>query len=107
MASRGRGHRGRPQGTSQAPPTTDQPPAFDQRAFGEAVGITAAAIAQAGIAGRQEDPSNLERFRAHHPPTFTEGGDPMLADHWVMQIEKVLEAMEITSNTTRIRLAAF
>ena len=32
---------------------------FDQQAFTEAVGITAAAIAQAGIAGRQEDPNNL------------------------------------------------
>ena len=31
----------------------------------------------------------------------------MVEDHWFMQIEKVLEAMEITSNTTRIRLAAF
>ena len=43
----------------------------------------------------------------HHPPTFTEGGDPMVTDHWFMQIEKVLEAMKITSDTTRIRLAAF
>ena len=31
----------------------------------------------------------------------------MVADHWFMQIEKVLEAMEITSDTTMIRLAAF
>ena len=31
----------------------------------------------------------------------------MVADHWFIQIEKVLEAMEITSDTTRIRLAAF
>ena len=31
----------------------------------------------------------------------------MVANHWFMQIEKVLEAMEITSDTTRIRLAAF
>ena len=46
-------------GTGQAPPTFDQPPVFDQQAFAEAVGITAIAIAQAGIAGRQEDPSNL------------------------------------------------
>ena len=53
MASRGRGRRGRPQGTCQTPPV------FDQQAFTEAVGITAAAIAHAGIAGRQEDPSNL------------------------------------------------
>ena len=80
---------------------------FDQQTFVEAVGVTVAAIAQACIAGRQEGPSNLQRFRAHHPPTFTGGGDPMVADHWFMQIEKVLEAMEITSDTTRIRLAAF
>ena len=44
---------------------------FDQRTFAEAVGITASAIAQASIACRQEDPSNPQRFRAYHPPTFT------------------------------------
>ena len=101
MASRGRGRRGHPQGTGQAPPV------FDQQAFTEAVGITVAAIAQAGIAGRQEDPSNLQRFRVYHPLTFTGGGDPMVVDHWFMQIEKVLEAMEITFDATRIRLAVF
>ena len=31
----------------------------------------------------------------------------MVADHWFMQIENMLEAMEITSNATQIRLAAF
>ena len=80
---------------------------FDQQAFTKAVGITAAAIAQTVIAGSQGGPSNLQRFRAHHPPTITRGGDPMVADHWFMQIEKVLEAMGITSNATQIRLAAF
>ena len=35
------------------------------------------------------------------------GGDPMVADHWFIQIENILEAMEITSDATRIRLAAF
>ena len=101
MASRGRGRRGRPRSTDQAPPV------FDQQTLAEAVGITANAIAQARIAGRQEDPSNLQRFRTHHPPTFARGGDPMVADHWFMQNEKVLEAIEITSDATRIRLAAF
>ena len=100
MAIRIRGRRGRPQGTGQAQLV------FDQRTFAEAVGITVNAIARASIAGRQEDPSNLQRFRTHHPPTFTEGRDPMVVDHWFMQIEKVLEAMEITSDATRIRLAA-
>ena len=61
----------------------------------------------AGIAGSLGGLSNLQRFRAYHPPTFTGGGDPVVADHWFMQIEKVLEAMEITSDATRIRLAVF
>ena len=45
MASRGRGRRGCPQGTGQAPPAFDQPPVFDQQAFAEDVGIAAVAIA--------------------------------------------------------------
>ena len=101
MASRGRGPKGRPQDIGQTPPV------FDKQAFAEAIGITAAAIAQAGIAGRQGDPSNLQRFRTYHPPTFTGGRDLMIVDHWFMQNEKVLEAMEITSDATRIRLVAF
>ena len=107
MASRGRGRRGRPRGTGQAPPTIDQPPTFDQRAFVEAVGVADTAIAQVSIAGSQGDTSKPQRFRTHHPPTFTGGRDLMMVDHWFMQIEKVLEAMKITSDTTRIRLAAF
>ena len=101
MASRGRGRKGRPRGTGQAPTV------FDQQAFVEAVGVTAVAFSQASAAVGQGGSSHLQRFKAHHPPTFTGGGDPMVADHWFMQVEKVLEAMEITSDTTRIRLAAF
>ena len=80
---------------------------FDQRTFDQAVGITANAIARASIACRQEDPSNPQRFRTYHPPTYTGGKDSMVVYHRFMQIEKVLEAMEITSDATRIRLAAF
>ena len=101
MASRGKGRRGRLRGTGQAPLT------FNQQAFAEAVGVVAAAFAQASVAVGQGDPSHLQRFRSHHPPTFTGGGDPMVVDHWFMQVEKVLEAMEITSDATKIRLAAF
>ena len=107
MASRGQGRRGRPRGTGQAPPKFDQPPVFYQQVFAEVVGVTAAAIAQASITGSQGGPRNLQKFRAHHPLTFTGGGDPMVAGHWFIQIEKVLEAMKITSDTTRIRLAVF
>ena len=51
MASRGRGRRGRPRGTGQAPSTFEQLPTVDQQAFAEVVGVAAAAIAQASIAG--------------------------------------------------------
>ena len=78
MDSRGRGRRERPRGTGQAQSV------FDQRTFAEAVGITANAIARASIECRQEDPSNLQRFMTHHPPTFTGRGDPMVVDHWFM-----------------------
>ena len=75
MASRGRVRRGRPQGVNQAPPV------FDQQAFAEAVGVAAAAIAQASAAGSQGGQSNLQRFKSHHPLTFTGGVDPMVANH--------------------------
>ena len=52
-------------------------------------------------------PSNLQRFKAHHPPTFMGGGEVMEADHCLWQVGKILEAIEITSDAMRIRLAAF
>ena len=38
------------------------------------------------------------RFRSHHP---------MVTDHWFRQIENVLEAMDITFDAAKIRLAVF
>ena len=58
MESRGRGRRGRPRGASQGSPV------FDQQAFAEAVGVVAAAIAQASAAGSQGGPSNVQRFKS-------------------------------------------
>ena len=66
-----------------------------------------ATAAQADAARGQGGASNLKRFKAHHPPTFTGGGDPMVAEHWFYHIERILRAMEITSDTTRISLASF
>ena len=101
MACCRRGRKGPPWG--YGPPS----PVFDPQAFIETMGVTVATIVQAGVAGGQGGMSNLQRFMAHHPPTFKGGGDPFVAYHWFCQIERVLEAMEITSATTRIRLAAF
>ena len=34
-----------------------------------------------------------------------EGGDPMVADHWFRQVGKIMEAMEITFDATKIKTA--
>ena len=101
MASRGRGRKGRPRGSSRPPPD------FDQQAFVEAMGVVATTIVHASAARVQGGPSNLQRFIAHHPPTYTGGGDPVVADHWFQQVERILEAMEITFDATRIRIATY
>ena len=80
---------------------------FDPRAFMETMGATISTIVQAGVVEGQGGMSNLQRFKAHHPPTFKGEGEPLVADHWFRQIERVLESMEITSATTRIRLVVF
>ena len=64
-------------------------------------------IAQASAVGDQGGPSDLQRFRTHHPPTFRGGGDPVVAAHWLRQVERVLESMEITSDVTQISLKKF
>ena len=66
-----------------------------------------ATIAQPSVTAGQGGLSNLQRFKAHHPPTFKGGRDPMIADHLFQQVEKILDAMKITSDATRIRLATF
>ena len=76
MASRGYERRGRPRGSSRPPP------GFDQQAFVKAMGAAFTTIAHASAAGGQGGPSDLQRFRAHHPPTFRGRGDPVVADHW-------------------------
>ena len=80
MASRGRGRRGRPRGAGQAPPF------FYQQALAKAVGVALAAIAQVSATGSQGGPSNLQKFKSHHPSEFTGGGDLMVADQWFQQI---------------------
>ena len=69
--------------------------------------FVATTIAQASANVGQGGLSNLQRFEAHHTLTFKEGGEPMEADHWFQQVGKILEAMEITTDATRIRQAAF
>ena len=73
MASRGRGRRERPQGTSQTSPTFDQPPVFEQQAFTEAVEIAVAAIAHACAIVSKSGSDDLQCLEAPHPPLGKEG----------------------------------
>ena len=66
------------------------------------MGVTFTTFAQTSTVGGQGGSSDLRRFRAHHPPTFRGGGEPVVANHWFRQVERVLEAMKITSDVTRI-----
>ena len=67
----------------------------------------ATTIAQASATVGQGGSSNLQRFKAYHPPTFKGGWDQMVADHWFRQVGKILEAIEVTSDATKIKLATF
>ena len=69
MASRGRGHRGRPRGIGQAPS------AFDQQALAEAVGIAVAAIAQACAIVSHGRSNDLQRLEVHRPLMVRGGVD--------------------------------
>ena len=69
MASRGRGHRGRPRGIGQAPS------AFDQQALAEVVGIAVAAIAQACAIVSHGRSNDLQRLEVHRPLMVRGGVD--------------------------------
>ena len=48
----------------------------------EAISAALTSIAQASAVEGQGGSNNLKRFKAHHPPTFIGGRDPMVADYW-------------------------
>ena len=73
----------------------------------EAMGVVFTTIEHTSAVSSQRGLSDIQRFRAHHPPTFRGRGDSVVVDHWFRQVERVLEAMKITSDVTRIRLATF
>ena len=93
MASRERGRRGRPRGSSRPPP------GFDQRASVEAIGAAVAIIVQASAVAAttartsamvgQGGTSNLLGFQEHHPSTYMRGGDSMVRT--ALAIEREVE----------------
>ncbi|XP_077210320.1 uncharacterized protein LOC143845794 [Tasmannia lanceolata] len=99
-----------------------QTQAANQVALAQAQEANQAALQNiaASLAGRQEmravagqelravvDSSLLHRqFRDYHPPEFSGAGDPLAADHWIVEVERIFAVMDC-SNAQRIRLATF
>ncbi|XP_077223035.1 uncharacterized protein LOC143856655 [Tasmannia lanceolata] len=55
----------------------------------------------------REDASQVHRqFRDYHPSEFTGSGDPLVADHWLTEVEGIFAVMEC-SNIQKIRFASF
>ena len=48
----------------------------------EEMGTAFTTIAQTSTVGNQGGPNDLQRFRAHHPPMFRGGGNPVVVNHW-------------------------
>ena len=92
MVSRGRGRRGHPQGTGQAPP------AFDQQAFAEAVGIAVAAIVHACAIVSQGGSNDLQRLEVHRPPMVRGGVDSMVRT--ALTIEREIEDAQSTRDAS-------
>ena len=82
MAIQGRGRRGGGQNNNLLPP------ALDQQAFTEANGVAATTIAQTSATVGQGGPSNLQRFKAHHPHTFKGEGELIEVDHCSGKLER-------------------
>ena len=98
MTSQGRGRRCGGWSNNQPPP------AFNQQAYMVAISAVTATISQASATASQGGSSNLQRFKAHHALTFRGGEDSMIVDHWFRQVDKILEAMEITFDATKMKL---
>ncbi|XP_077235487.1 uncharacterized protein LOC143877356 isoform X2 [Tasmannia lanceolata] len=54
-----------------------------------------------------EDTTQVHRqFRDYHPSEFNGEGEPLAADHWLVEMERIFAVMNCT-DTQRIRLASF
>ena len=72
MAIRGSGRRGDGWGNNR------MPPALDQQAFIEAIGVAAAMITQTCAMVSQGRSNDLQRLKELHPPIFRGGWDSMV-----------------------------
>ncbi|XP_021911099.1 uncharacterized protein LOC110824920 [Carica papaya] len=66
----------------------------------------AISVPQLGIPIGVVDTSNIEKYRRLNPPIFNGGFDPLVADDWIKETEKLFEVMTVTTEQ-RVQLATF
>ena len=73
---------------------------------------TAVVEASRGIAGNREHAGNrlsdaLREFIRMNPPKFSGEVDPIAANHWLTEVTKIFDMLEIVESKIRISLASF
>ena len=62
---------------------------------------------QAVVPIREVDPNVIfEKFLKRGPPEFTDTEDPLVADDWIVRMEKIFRVLECTG-PQRVQLAAY
>ena len=82
-------------------------PAEPQDPHTQALRDLTTALLQAGVGGNRGGSTALQQFKAHHPPIYSAEPDPLIAERWINRIERILDAMEIANDATRINLVPF
>lgn len=63
-------------------------------------------VPQPGIHQGVVDTSNIEKYRRLNPPAFNGSTDPLVAEDWVKETEKLFEAITVTTEQ-KVQLATF
>ncbi|XP_021898880.1 uncharacterized protein LOC110815391, partial [Carica papaya] len=66
----------------------------------------ATSVPQQGVPIRVVDTSNIEKYQRLNPPAFNGGSDPLVAEDWIKETEKLFEVMTVTTEQ-RVQLATF
>ena len=49
----------------------------------------------------------LREFRRMNPPKFSVQGEPLVADHWLVEIRRIFDTLSIVEDRRRITFASY
>lgn len=53
-------------------------------------------VSQQNVSCGGVDTSNIEKYQRFNPPTFNRGSDPLVAEDWIKETEKLFDVIEVT-----------